>query len=171
MALLGLVIAGCSPKKAQKLPDTEILHQNQDKLTQVIIYDVFTPPVASRLYVYTSLASYEAIRFKKEGAPSVTARLKGFATMPEPEKGKDYNFTLAATKAFFNVIRNVRLFSVYSLTNIVSFEIPSIADTDAVMLSILTFRRVKMMVMRFSKPMWFSLYADIIYSCFIFQDH
>jgi len=116
LALIGLAVAGCSQKKVQQLPDAEILHQNQDKLTQVIIYDVFTPPVASRLYVYTSLASYEAIRYKKQGAPSITARLRGFAPMPEPENGKDYNFTLAATKAFFNVVRNVRVFSVDSLT-------------------------------------------------------
>jgi hypothetical protein len=116
LVILSLAIAGCSQKKAQRLPDTEILHQNQDKLTQVIIYDVFTPPVASRLYVYTSLASYEAIRHKKEGAPSITARLRGFAPMPEPEKGQDYDFTLAATKAFFNVVRNVKVFSVDSLT-------------------------------------------------------
>ncbi len=116
LALIGLAVAGCTQKKVQQLPETEILHQNQDKLTQVIIYDVFTPPVASRLYVYTSLASYEAVRFKKEGAPSITAKLRGFAAMPEPEKGKDYNFTLAATKAFFNVVRNVRVFSVDSLT-------------------------------------------------------
>jgi hypothetical protein len=116
LALLILTVAGCTQKKAPQLSETEILHQNQDKLTQVIIYDVFTPPVASRLYVYTSLASYEAVRFKKEGAPSVTAKLRGFGAMPEPEKGKDYNFTLAATKAFFNVVRNVRVFSVDSLT-------------------------------------------------------
>lgn len=116
LALLILTVAGCTQKKASQLSETEILHQNQDKLTQVIIYDVFTPPVASRLYVYTSLASYEAVRFKKEGAPSVTAKLRGFGAMPEPEKGKDYNFTLAATKAFFNVVRNVRVFSVDSLT-------------------------------------------------------
>ncbi|HAQ17856.1 MAG TPA: phosphoesterase [Prolixibacteraceae bacterium] len=116
LAILSLALAGCTQKKAPQLPETEILHQNQDKLTQVIIYDVFTPPVASRLYVYTSLASYEAVRFKKDGAPSITAKLRGFATMPEPEKGKDYNFTLAATKAFFNVVRNVRVFSVDSLT-------------------------------------------------------
>lgn len=116
VALLGIAMMACTQKKVQRLPETEILHQNQDKLTQVIIYDVFTPPVASRLYVYTSLASYEAIRFKKDGAPSITAKLRGFAPIPEPEKGKDYNFTLAATKAFFNVVRNVRVFSVDTLT-------------------------------------------------------
>jgi len=116
LALLDFAVAGCTQKKAPQLPETEIVHQNQNKLTEVIIYDVFTPPVASRLYVYTSLAAYEAIRFKNEGAPSITAKLRGFAAMPEPEKGKDYNFTLASTKAFFNVVRNVKVFSVDSLT-------------------------------------------------------
>ncbi|MBK7627356.1 MAG: vanadium-dependent haloperoxidase [Bacteroidales bacterium] len=113
------VISGCSQKKTVLLSDTEILHQNQDKLTQIIIYDVFTPPVASRLYVYTSLASYEAIRFNKPGAPSITAKLNGFGAMPVPEEGKSYNFTLAATTAFFNVVRNVKVFSVDSL---ISYE-------------------------------------------------
>ena len=115
--ILSISILGCDTKKTAPISDIEILHQNQDKLTQIIIYDIFTPPVASRLYVYTSLASYEAIRFKKEGAPSITAKLNGFRAMPTPETGVSYDFTLAATKAFFNVVRNVRVFSVDSLIN------------------------------------------------------
>jgi hypothetical protein len=117
ITVLIISIAGCKQKDSKQLSGTEILHQNQDKLTEVIIYDVFTPPVASRLYVYTSLASYEAIRFKREGAPSITAKLRGFKPMPVPEAGKTYDFTLAATRAFFNVVRNVRVFSVDSLTS------------------------------------------------------
>jgi len=112
-----LLLSACHQKKALKLADAEILHQNQDLLTQVIIYDVFTPPVASRIYVYSSLASYEAIRFSKEGTASIAEKLKGFGKMPQPEKGKEYNYTLAATKAFFTVVRNVKVFSVDSLKN------------------------------------------------------
>lgn len=105
----------CKEPKKPLMDASEILHQNQDQLTQVIIYDVFTPPVASRIYVYSSLASYEAIRFAKEGAPSIAAKLNGFGKIPEPEKGKEYNYTLAATKAFFTTVRNVKVFSVDSL--------------------------------------------------------
>jgi len=115
--LFALAIAGCRQKEKLQLSNTDILHQNQNQLTEVIIYDVFTPPVASRLYVYTSLAAYEAIRFKKEGNPSITARLKGFGEMPVPQKEKTYDFTLAATKAFFSVTRDVKVFSVDSLTS------------------------------------------------------
>ncbi len=108
-------ISACKQQKIPKLPDTEILHQNMDQLTQVIIYDVFTPPVASRLYVYAALASYEAIRYSSEGAGSIADKLNGFGQVPEPEVHRQYNFTLAASKAFFNVVRNVKVFSVDSL--------------------------------------------------------
>lgn len=105
----------CSGKKPVVLNEVEVLVNNEDQLTQVIIYDVFTPPVASRIYVYTSLASYEAIRFAKEGTSSIAEKLNGFGKMPIPEKRKNYNYTLAATKAFFKVARNVKVFSVDSL--------------------------------------------------------
>jgi PAP2 superfamily len=116
-ACLALLVTSCQapPKKIILPAAADILHQNEDLLTQVIIYDVFTPPVASRIYVYSSLASYEAIRFGKPGTLSIAERLHGFGKMPEPEKGKLYNYTLAATKAFFTVVRNVKVFSVDSL--------------------------------------------------------
>lgn len=109
-----LAAYACNTEKVDFLSDTEILHQNQDQLTQVIIYDVFTPPVASRIYAYTSIASFEAMRFDKPGTPSIAARLKKFKPFPEPEKGKKYDFTLAATRAFFAVVHKV-VFSVDSL--------------------------------------------------------
>ncbi|GAA4322681.1 hypothetical protein GCM10023149_23190 [Mucilaginibacter gynuensis] len=107
----------CQNKKTgniKDINDADVLHQNEDKLTQLIIYDVFTPPVASRIYAYASLASYEAVRFGQPGYESLTAQLKGFDAMPQPEKDKTYNFTLAATQAFFTVARKVT-FSVDSL--------------------------------------------------------
>jgi hypothetical protein len=108
------IFAACKQNSKLNINDAEILHQNEDKLTQLIIYDVFSPPVASRIYAYASLASYEAMRFQDKKYASIVAKLKGFAPMPQPEKGKQYNFTLAATKALFTVTRKVT-FSVDSL--------------------------------------------------------
>lgn len=94
--------------------DAEIIHQNQNHLTKVIIYDVFSPPVASRIYAYTSLAAYEAIRFAEKGYPSIAKQLNDFPEMPVPEGNLEYDFTLAATKAFFTVARKV-VFSIDTL--------------------------------------------------------
>lgn len=115
LLLLSLaVLVACKPGVKSDINDAEILHQNEDQLTQLIIYDVFSPPVASRIYAYASLASYEAMRFQDQKYESVVAKLKGFAPMPQPQEGKEYNYTLAATKAFFTVTRKVT-FSVDSL--------------------------------------------------------
>ncbi|MFN2441020.1 MAG: phosphoesterase, partial [Chitinophagaceae bacterium] len=83
------------PKADDKiLTDQNLLHQNMHQLTEVIIHDVFSPPVASRIYVYTSLAAYEALRFNQPGYPSITRQLSDFGTMPLPEKDKTYNYLL-----------------------------------------------------------------------------
>ena len=66
-----IFICSCTTKDNSVINNKEVLHQNQDMLTQVIIYDVFTPPVASRIYAYTSLASYEAARFTTPGNQSL----------------------------------------------------------------------------------------------------
>ncbi|NJN35380.1 MAG: hypothetical protein HC817_15120 [Saprospiraceae bacterium] len=49
------------PKTARS--DAEILHDLQKLLTDIIVKDIFTPPVASRVYVYPLLSAYEAGRF------------------------------------------------------------------------------------------------------------
>ncbi len=103
-----LFLANCNRKsKSALISDSEVLHLNEYALTQVIIYDVFTPPVASRIYSYTALASYEASRFADPKYSSIISKLKGFDKLPKPEDGKNYNYTLAATKAFFTVARKV----------------------------------------------------------------
>ena len=118
IVLAFLLLTGCGGRRETApfdVNNTELLHRNEDQLTRVIIYDIFTPPVAARIYVYSALAAYEAIRFSKPGAPSVIDRARGFAPCPEPERAKEYNYLLAATRAFFTVTRNVRVFAVDSL--------------------------------------------------------
>lgn len=118
--LIGMLVFSCKTKTNVTPTDTvDELIANENQLTQIIIYDVFTPPVASRIYVYTSLAAYEALRFEKQGTPSIAEKLNGFEKMPVPDPGKKYNFSLAATEAFFKVARKVKIFSGDSL---ISYE-------------------------------------------------
>jgi hypothetical protein len=109
-----ILATSCTHKPKEAIDEAAVLHENEDQLTNVIIYDVFTPPVASRIYGYTSLAAYEAMRYADPKYNSITAQLKGFGTPPQPEKGKTYNYALAATKAFFTVAHKVT-FSVDTL--------------------------------------------------------
>ncbi len=107
LMLASLAFSSCKHQEKVTIDDAATLCDNEDELSNVVIYDVFTPPVASRIYAYTSLAAYEAIRFSDPKAGSMTAQLRGFGPMPAPQKGKSYNYTLAATKAFFTVAHKV----------------------------------------------------------------
>lgn len=109
ICLLSFYFLSCNSKTVDSklLSDANLLHNNQNQLTEVIIYDVFSPPVASRIYAYTSLAAYEALRFQDSSKPSFTASMHGFPPMPRPEENKEYNYLLAATKAYFTVAAKV----------------------------------------------------------------
>ena len=106
--MVTLVVAGCTHKKKPQLPDAaDVLHKNERNLTDLIIYDIFSPPVASRIYAYTSLAAHEAIRHDNPKEESIVLKLNGFPEMPKPDGSKKYNYTLAASKAFYTVAANL----------------------------------------------------------------
>ncbi|MFM1794939.1 MAG: hypothetical protein RL642_1324 [Bacteroidota bacterium] len=107
-----------SEKQTDQLP-----HQLVKKLTDIIVVDIFTPPVASRIYANTSLAMYEAIRFQKEGTVSLTSKLNGFDAMPTPEAGKQYDFSIAAIQAFCETAKKVT----FSATEITKYQDSMIA--------------------------------------------
>ncbi len=102
------------PVDAALLQDPEVVHASVKRLTDIIVYDIFSPPVASRIYAYTSLAMYEAMRFQEPQYPSLTEQMHGFPPMPQPEEGKEYNYLLAGARAF-QVIAQKVTFSTDSL--------------------------------------------------------
>jgi hypothetical protein len=120
LAIVGsLFFSACSKKADRKiLTDQNILHKNMKQLTEVIIQDMFSPPVSGRIYCYTSLAAYEALKYDKKGYNSLTAQLHGFDPMPVPESNKKYNFLLAATKAFFTVAEKIT----FSKDSLIQYE-------------------------------------------------
>jgi hypothetical protein len=104
LALVFLILVACNNNQSkQVVDDAAVLHQNEINLTDLIVYDIFSPPVASRIYVYTSLAAHEAMRHQNPKESSLIAKLKGFGEMPQPDKNKQYNYGLSASKAFYTV--------------------------------------------------------------------
>lgn len=117
---VGLIFSACTSQQTEEkytAKDAQYLHDCQKELTDIIVYDIFSPPVASRVYVYPMLAAYETARFSKSDSKSITARLNGFGAMPAPEAGKEYDFTVAAIRAFTETARNV----VFSKERIVKY--------------------------------------------------
>lgn len=102
-----IAVISCSEKTSEEQKNKELSHQLVKKLTDVIVVDIFTPPVASRIYANCSLAMYEAARFGDEKYPSIAARLNGFDSMPLPDNGKQYDFSIASIQAFCETAKKV----------------------------------------------------------------
>jgi hypothetical protein len=83
----------------KKTDDPEYLHRSIKKITDIIVHDIFSPPVASRIYAYTSVAAYEAARHQDSSLVTLAGQLHGLEPVPAPEPGVEYCFPLAAVQA------------------------------------------------------------------------
>lgn len=98
------------------------MEMNVEKLMDIIVYDVFSPPVASRIYSYAALAQYETIRFNDTTFHSFRPKLNGFDPLPQPDSLKKYNFTIAAVSAFSTIALKV-IFNKDSLRNYIDYAL------------------------------------------------
>ena len=98
---------GCNKAGKTTQHKNELPHQLIKKLTDVMVVDIFTPPVASRIYANCAMAMYEAARFDDSSHPSIAAKLHGFDPMPLPAKDKEINFSVAAIQAFCETAKKI----------------------------------------------------------------
>lgn len=107
LALVLLGAAGCQSAKPEeympKAANPERYNACVNKLTEVIIHDIFSPPVASRIYGYANLAGYEAMAPFNPGFESLGGKIKTFKSGPQPEAGKEYCYPIAGAKAFLTI--------------------------------------------------------------------
>ncbi len=106
--LLMIIVFVCSCK--QKTNHTGIgqfcknqLPQWNQKLTYVIMTDIFSPPVCSRIYAYTNIAAYEALLPENPGYTSYAGKLNGLQALPKPDKNKEYCYPVSSIIAFITV--------------------------------------------------------------------
>ena len=85
--------------------DAAPLHRAQKVLTSVIIHDIFSPPVASRIYAYTNIAAYEVLVKQNSGYRSLHKQVRSFPEIPAAPK--NISASLAAVNAFLMVGKNM----------------------------------------------------------------
>ena len=87
---------------SQTITDGHYLNEAQNRITEVIIHDIFSPPVAARIYSYTSLGAYEVAAATDPNYISLMGQLRGSekVTFTVPEKVYP---PLAALAAYYEV--------------------------------------------------------------------
>jgi len=84
-------------------PESDPLHIALGQLTDVIVYDIFSPPQASRVYAYASIAAYETLRHSDSAYNTLAGQLNGLTQVPAPDSGVEYYLPLAGVHAFMTV--------------------------------------------------------------------
>ena len=87
----------------EKLNNPELFQEAMQNLTNIIVYDIFSPPVASRVYLYPSIAAYEIVAtHNPDKYNSLVGQVKGLKQIPKSENSS-VNTKLASLYAFNGV--------------------------------------------------------------------
>ncbi len=85
----------------------DFLHRSVKKVTDIIVHDIYSPPVASRIYAYTTIAAYEAAIPSSENYQSLAGQLQGLTVMTTRDSGRSYCHSLASVNALLLVAQSM----------------------------------------------------------------
>jgi hypothetical protein len=108
LTVLGLFLFSCSDDDNAwrvKVQSADYLHRSVKQITDIIVHDIFSPPVASRIYTYASVAAYEAYLPQDSKLISFAGQLHGLEPAPRPKDDGEYCYPLASVQAILKVGR------------------------------------------------------------------
>lgn len=95
------LLSSCDSGKEEIAIPSDVYHNSMEKLSEVIVHDIFSPPVASRIYAYPSIAMYEILAKGDNEYKALAGQLTGMTAIPEPAENVSYE--LAALEAFLKI--------------------------------------------------------------------
>ncbi|MBW4359558.1 vanadium-dependent haloperoxidase [Flavobacterium taihuense] len=106
IAAVCLLFISCGKQKSIVVMPNEY-HAAIENVTQIMIHDIFSPPVASRIYVYPNVAAYEVIAQNSKKYNSLQGQLKGLDSIPVLDPKSGVNKDLAALIAHMEVSKQL----------------------------------------------------------------
>lgn len=106
--ILAVLLSGsCSTSETsdwkQRSANPDYIHRSIKQITDVIVLDIYSPPVASRTYAYITIAGYEAAAPADSNNLSLAGQLKDLGPLPKPVPGKEYSYGLASVHSILTV--------------------------------------------------------------------
>ncbi|HSR59519.1 MAG TPA: vanadium-dependent haloperoxidase [Robiginitalea sp.] len=113
-----LLLASCFKQATPIEISPEDYHASVDKVTEVMIHDIFSPPVASRVYVYPNIAAYEIMTLQNPEYHSLRGQLTELGSIPAPTTESPVNYRLAALVAHIDLSRRL----IFSEDRVIAFR-------------------------------------------------
>ncbi|MGB3607582.1 MAG: phosphatidic acid phosphatase, partial [Psychroserpens sp.] len=86
---------------------TDDFHNSVDKVIEVMVHDIFSPPVASRVFAYPNIAAYEIIAQNDTAYHSLKKQIKHLEGIPKANSETQINFSLAALVAHIDLSKQL----------------------------------------------------------------
>lgn len=106
--LLAILFMTVSCKKSEPIDiTTDDFHASVDKVIEVMVHDIFSPPVASRVFVYPNIAAYEIIAQHNDTYTSLQGQINHLSAIPKADDSKNINYPLAALVAHIDLSKRL----------------------------------------------------------------
>lgn len=102
VAVISLLFVSCAKNKSIEVTPNEY-HASIDNVTQIMVHDIFSPTVASRIYVYPNIAAFEVMAQNSKTCMSLQKQLKGLDSIPVLDAKAGINKNVAALVAHMEV--------------------------------------------------------------------
>ncbi|APY07640.1 phosphatidic acid phosphatase [Winogradskyella sp. J14-2] len=96
----------CQKQDQPIIITAEDYHNAVDRLTEVMVHDIFSPPVASRIYTYPNIAAYETLNQNSKTYKSLAKQLKELDTI-QGTANANTNLRLSAIIAYINIAKEL----------------------------------------------------------------
>ncbi|MDN3593816.1 vanadium-dependent haloperoxidase [Zunongwangia endophytica] len=121
MLLLSIaILSACADDKNTNIEALNIsaldYHASLDQITNIMVHDIFSPPVASRIYSYANLAAYEIVAQHNPELESLTKTINADIKIPVLDTTKNIDYKMAALIAQLEIGKTL-IFSEAEITN------------------------------------------------------
>ena len=106
LGLITLLFISCKKETPIKVT-TDDFCSAVDTVTGIMVHDIFSPPVASRIYLYPNVAAYEIMAQNSTKYNSLQGQLKGLDSIPKLDSKSGVNKNLAALIAHIEVSKQL----------------------------------------------------------------
>ncbi len=101
------LLVSCNQKKEPIVITSDNFHESVDKVMEIMVHDIFSPPVASRIFAYPNIAAYEIIAQQNDTYLPLEKQVTDLTAIPEADASKPINYQLAALIAHIDLSKRL----------------------------------------------------------------
>ena len=107
LLIIACWLLSCKDNNEPIIVSAEDLHQSIQTVTDIMVHDIFSPPVASRIFAYPNIAAYEIMALDHVEYNSLAGQVTDLTAIPQPEAETPINYEVSSLVAHMELSRRL----------------------------------------------------------------